>query len=417
MTLNLPFAADRFCWRSNRGMIARRMPGNAILTEFRPTYEPYWKMGAKRMNPLFTPLQVGDLNLPNRVIMAPLTRCRAAAGRVPSALMAEYYAQRASAGLILSEAVSVMPMGNGYPDTPGIWTDEQVKGWRRVTEAVHAAGGRIFAQFWHVGRISDPEILGGERPVAPSAIAAAGQVSLLRPKRAYPVPRALETGEIAGIVEAFRQAAVNAKAAGFDGVELHGANGYLLDQFLQDRSNRRTDAYGGSIEKRARLLLEVTDAAIAVWGAGRVGVHLSPRGDSHDMGDSAPGETFGYVARELGKRRIAFLFVRESRAAPRLGPRLKADFGGVFIANEGLGKADAEKLIESGEADAAAFGVNFIANPDLPWRFLLNAPLNAPRPESFYGCGLADFTVGYTDYPRLHDGYPLQTVPTDAAKT
>jgi 2,4-dienoyl-CoA reductase-like NADH-dependent reductase (Old Yellow Enzyme family) len=353
------------------------------------------------MNPLFAPLQLGELNLPNRIVMAPLTRCRADVGRVPGALTAEYYAQRASAGLIVSEAVSVMPMGNGYPDTPGIWTDEQTQGWQRVTQAVHAGGGRIFVQLWHVGRISDPEILSGERPVAPSAVAAAGHVSLLRPKRPYTTPRALETGEIAGIVEAFRQAAANAKAAGFDGVELHGANGYLLDQFLQDRTNQRTDAYGGSIENRARLLLEVTDAAIAVWGAGRVGVHLAPRSDAHDMGDSAPRETFGHVARELGKRRIAFIFARESQASPRLGPQLKVDFGGVFIANEGLSKADAERLIEAGEADAVAFGANFIANPDLPRRFLLDAPLNAPRPESFFGYGLPDFKVGYTDYPRL----------------
>jgi 2,4-dienoyl-CoA reductase-like NADH-dependent reductase (Old Yellow Enzyme family) len=353
------------------------------------------------MNPLFTPLQVGALNLPNRLVMAPLTRCRAGAGRVPTALMAEYYAQRASAGLILSEAVGIMPLGVGYPDTPGIWSDEQIRGWQPVTQAVHAAGGRIFIQLWHVGRISDPEILGGELPVAPSAIAAAGQVSLLRPKRAYVTPRALETKEIAGIVEAFWQAASNAKAAGFDGVELHGANGYLLDQFLQDRTNHRTDAYGGGIENRARLLLEVTDAAIAVWGAGRVGVHLAPRMDAHDMGDSTPRETFGYVARELGKRRIAFIFARESLDAPRLGPRLKADFGGVYIANEGLSKDSVERLIASGEADAVAFGANFIVNPDLPRRFLLGAPLNVPRPESFMGYGLLDFTVGYTDYPRL----------------
>ena len=353
------------------------------------------------MNPLFTPLQMGDLNLPNRVIMAPLTRCRAGAGRVPTPLMAEYYAQRASAGLILSEATSVMPMGVGYPDTPGIWSAEQVQGWQLVTQAVHAAGGRIFLQLWHVGRISDPEFLGGERPVAPSAIAAAGQVSLLRPKRDFVTPRALETQEIAGIVEAYRQAAINAKAAGFDGVELHGANGYLLDQFLQDKTNQRTDAYGGSIANRARLLLEVTDAAISVWGPGRVGVHLAPRCDAHDMGDSNPLETFGYVARELGKRRIAFIFARESLLSPRLGPQIKAEFGGVFIANEKLTGNDAQRLIAEGEADATAFGVNFIANPDLPRRLLLNAPLNAPRPETFHGYGLPDITVGYTDYPKL----------------
>ena len=353
------------------------------------------------MSLLFTPLQVGELNLPNRVIMAPLTRCRAGEGRVPTPLMAEYYAQRASAGLILTEATSIMPMGVGYPDTPGIWSEAQIGGWKQITEAVHAAGGRIFMQLWHVGRISDPSFLNGALPVAPSAIAAQGHVSLLRPKRDYVTPRALETEEIAEIVEAYRQAAINAKSAGFDGVELHGANGYLLDQFLQDSTNRRTDRYGGSIENRARLLLEATDAAISVWGAGRVGVHLAPRCDAHTMGDSDPAATFGYVARELGKRRIAFIFARESLISPRLGPKLKTEFGGVYIANEGLTKASAEQVLVSGEADAVAFGQSFIANPDLPTRLLHDAPLNTPQPETFHGYGQPDPVVGYTDYPQL----------------
>ena len=353
------------------------------------------------MSLLFTPIQVGDLNLPNRVIMAPLTRCRASEGRVPNALMAEYYAQRASAGLILTEATSVMPMGVGYPDTPGIWSAEQIEGWQRVTQAVHAAGGRIFLQLWHVGRVSHPDYLGGALPVAPSALAPEGHVSLLRPKRDYVVPRALETEEIPAIVEAYRQGAINAKAAGFDGVELHGANGYLLDQFLQDSTNRRTDRYGGSIENRARLLLEVTDAAIGVWGAGRVGVHLAPRCDAHTMGDSDPLATFSYVARELGKRKIAFIFARESQAAPRLGPALKSAFGGVYMANEGLTRDTAEALINAGEADAVAFGKDFIANPDLPARLLKNAPLNPAQPESFHGYGRSNPVEGYTDYPFM----------------
>ena len=353
------------------------------------------------MSLLFTPIQVGDLNLPNRVIMAPLTRCRASEGRVPNALMAEYYAQRASAGLILTEATSVMPMGVGYPDTPGIWSAEQIEGWQRVTQAVHAAGGRIFLQLWHVGRVSHPDYLDGALPVAPSALAPEGHVSLLRPKRDYVVPRALETEEIPAIVEAYRQGAINAKAAGFDGVELHGANGYLLDQFLQDSTNRRTDRYGGSIENRARLLLEVTDAAIGVWGAGRVGVHLAPRCDAHTMGDSDPLATFSYVARELGKRKIAFIFARESQAAPRLGPALKSAFGGVYIANEGLTRDMAEALINAGEADAVAFGKDFIANPDLPARLLKNAPLNPAQPESFHGYGRSNPVEGYTDYPFM----------------
>ena len=353
------------------------------------------------MSLLFTPIQVGDLNLPNRVIMAPLTRCRASEGRVPNALMAEYYAQRASAGLILTEATSVMPMGVGYPDTPGIWSAEQIEGWQRVTQAVHAAGGRIFMQLWHVGRVSHPDYLDGALPVAPSALAPEGHVSLLRPKRDYVVPRALETEEIPAIVEAYRQGAINAKAAGFDGVELHGANGYLLDQFLQDSTNRRTDRYGGSIENRARLLLEVTDAAIGVWGAGRVGVHLAPRCDAHTMGDCDPLATFSYVARELGKRKIAFIFARESQAAPRLGPALKSAFGGVYIANEGLTRDMAEALINAGEADAVAFGKDFIANPDLPARLLKNAPLNPAQPESFHGYGRSNPVEGYTDYPFM----------------
>lgn len=353
------------------------------------------------MHNLIKPIQVGTLNLPNRIVMAPLTRCRASAGRVPNALMAEYYAQRASAGLILSEATSVSPQGVGYPDTPGIWSHEQVQGWKLVTQAVHAAGGRIFLQLWHVGRISDPDFLDGELPVAPSAIAAQGHVSLLRPQREYVTPRALETSEIPGIVEAYRKGAENAKEAGFDGVEIHGANGYLLDQFLQDSTNKRNDAYGGSIENRARLMLEVTDAVISVWGAGRVGMHLAPRGDAHTMGDSNPLATFGYVAEQLGKRGIAFIFTRESLGANRIGPELKKRFGGVLIANEGFNRETAQQVVAAGEADAVSFGKVFIANPDLPRRLRLNLPLNPYHSETFYGYGLQDPRVGYIDYPSL----------------
>lgn len=352
------------------------------------------------MTNLFDPIKVGELTWPNRIVMAPLTRARAP-GRTPTPLMAEYYAQRASAGLILSEATSVTPMGVGYPDTPGIWSDEQVEGWKRVTQAVHAAGGRIFCQLWHVGRISHPDLLDGELPVAPSAIAPEGHVSLLRPLREYVTPRALETGEVASIVEAYRQGAENAKRAGFDGVELHGANGYLLDQFLQDSTNQRTDAYGGSIENRARLLLEATDAAISVWGAGRVGVHLAPRGDAHTMGDSDPLATFGYVAEQLGRRGIAFIFTREALGENRIGPALKKIFGGVLIANEAMTRETAQQVLDAGEADAVAFGKTFIANPDLPRRLLLNADLNPYQRETFYGHAIPDVSVGYTDYPHL----------------
>ena len=350
------------------------------------------------MTTLFDPITIGDLQLPNRIIMAPLTRSRAVGGgRVPNELMAEYYVQRASAGLILSEATAVTPQGVGYADTPGIWSDEQVAGWKQVTDAVHQAGGRIFLQLWHVGRISDPSFLNGEAPVAPSAIAAKGNVSLLRPARPYPVPRALAASEIPGIVAAYRKGAENAKLAGFDGVEIHGANGYLIDQFLQDSTNKRTDNYGGPVENRARLMLEVTDAAIEVWGANRVGMHLAPRRDAHDMGDSDPKATFGYVARELGKRGIAFICAREGVGDDSLGPYLKQEFGGTYIANEQLTKDSAEQLVKSGKADAVAFGKWFIANPDLPIRLKANAPLNAARPETFYHPG----AEGYTDYPSL----------------
>ncbi|WP_313295023.1 alkene reductase [Pseudomonas sp.] len=349
------------------------------------------------MTTLFDPITLGDVQLPNRIIMAPLTRCRADEGRVPNALMAEYYVQRASAGLILSEATSVTPMGVGYPDTPGIWNDEQVRGWTNVTKAVHAAGGRIFLQLWHVGRISHPSYLNGELPVAPSAIKAQGHVSLVRPLSDYPTPRALETEEIADIVEAYRSAAENAKAAGFDGVEIHGANGYLLDQFLQSSTNQRSDRYGGSLENRARLLLEVTDAAIEVWGAGRVGMHLAPRADAHDMGDEHRSETFTYVAGELGKRAIAFICSREKEADDSIGPLIKQAFGGPYIVNERFDKASANAALAAGKADAVAFGVPFIANPDLPARLAADAPLNQAHPETFYGKG----PVGYIDYPRL----------------
>lgn len=349
------------------------------------------------MSVLFNPLQLGDLTLPNRLVMAPLTRCRASEGRVPNALMAQYYTQRASAGLILSEATSVTPQGVGYPDTPGLWSEAQTEGWKQVTEAVHAAGGRIFAQLWHVGRVSDPIYLDGALPVAPSALAPGGHVSLIRPERPFVTPRALELDEIPGIIAAYRLGAENAKAAGFDGVELHAANGYLIDQFLQDSTNLRSDAYGGTREKRARLLLEVVDALLEVWSPGRVGVHLAPRGDSHSMGDSDPLATFSHVARALGQRKIAFIFTREYAGEDAIGAHLKADFGGVHIANERYTLETAEAAITEGRADAVAFGKLFIANPDLPRRFSEGAGLNEPKPASFFGSG----PEGYTDYPAL----------------
>lgn len=349
------------------------------------------------MPSLFDPLKLGDLTLKNRIVMAPLTRSRSGVERIPGPLVAEYYAQRASAGLIISEATSVTPLGVGYADTPGIWSDAQVEGWKLTTEAVHKAGGLIFMQLWHVGRISDPSFHGGEAPVAPSAIPAKGDVSLLRPKRPYPVPRPLTPDEIADVVEAYRKGAENAKRAGFDGVELHGANGYLLDQFLQDKSNQRSDAYGGPIENRARLMLEAVDAAISVFGPERVGLHIAPRGDAHDMGDSDLAATFGYVARAVGERGIAFLMAREHVAPDRLGPQLKAAFGGIYIANEGLNLERAQALLSAGEADAVGFGKLFISNPDLPIRLKLGAPLAPWTLETFYSPG----PEGYVDYPAL----------------
>jgi 2,4-dienoyl-CoA reductase-like NADH-dependent reductase (Old Yellow Enzyme family) len=349
------------------------------------------------MPSFFDPLHVGELTLKNRIVMAPLTRARSGAERTPGPLVAEYYAQRASAGLIISEATSVTPMGVGYVDTPGLWSEAQVEGWKLSTEAVHRAGGLIYAQLWHVGRISDPVFLGGQLPVSASAIAARGNVSLLQPKRPYPVPRALSVAEIGEVVEAYRRAAENAQRAGFDGVELHGANGYLLDQFLQDGSNNRDDAYGGPVENRARLMFEAVDAATSVFGAGRVGLHIAPRGDSHDMGDSDRLGTFSYVARQARERRLAFLCAREYVAEDRIGPRLKAEFGGVYIANERLDAAGAEALLAAGEADAVAFGKLFISNPDLPERLRAGAPLAPWNTETFYTPG----SHGYTDYPSL----------------
>ena len=351
------------------------------------------------MPTLEDPIRIGDWELRNRVIMAPLTRCRSSEGRVPNDLMRQYYQQRASAGLIISEATSISPMGVGYPNTPGIWSQDQIAGWKRVTDGIHAAGGRIVLQLWHVGRVSDPIYLNGALPVAPSAIAPEGHVSLIRPEKPFVRPRALKLGEIAGIIEDYRRGAENALAAGFDGVEIHGANGYLPDQFLQDVSNHRTDEYGGSIENRARLMLEAVDAAISVWGASRVGLHLAPRGRSHSMGDSNKPATFGYVASEVRKRGIAFICVRESLEEPRVGPELKRIFGGLYIANELFTKESGEKILEDSEADAVAYGRLFISNPDLPRRLALDAPLNEPIQDTFYASNAGP--RGYIDYPAL----------------
>jgi N-ethylmaleimide reductase len=365
------------------------------------------------MTALFDSLKIGDLTLSNRVIMAPLTRMRSTQpGNIPNALNAEYYAQRASAGLIISEATQISQQGQGYPATPGIYSAEQVEGWKLVTNAVHKAGGKIFLQLWHVGRISHPSLQpNGGQPVAPSALEAknSGTYTAEWKPTSILTPRALETAEVAGIVEDFRKGAQNAKDAGFDGVEVHGANGYLLDQFLQDGSNKRSDVYGGSIENRARFLLEAVDAAIGVFGAGRVGVRLSPYGTFNDMQDSDPVALFSYVLAQLDARKIAYAHIIEPRSsaaggadvvaedAPITANIFRSKFKGTLISAGGYNRELALEAVASGNADAVAFGRAFIANPDLPMRLQQNAPLNKYNRATFYG----GKEVGYTDYPFL----------------
>jgi N-ethylmaleimide reductase len=354
---------------------------------------------------LFSSYQLGDLQLANRMVLAPMTRSRAIEGNVPNPLAATYYVQRATAGLMITEASQVSPQGVGYIRTPGMHSAEQVAGWRVVTDAVHRAGGKIFAQLWHVGRVSHPDFHDGALPVAPSALPVEGEAFTVRGRSRIVTPRALETHELAGIVAQFRRAAENAKAAGFDGVELHGANGYLLDQFLRDGANHRTDAYGGSIGNRVRLPLEVTEAVIAVWGAQRVGYRLSPYFAGYSMSDSNPPATFSYFAQRLDALGIACLHVVEAIAgpmavpagAPRVTPIVRRKFKGSLIVNGGYDAETGHAAIASGEADLVAFGVPFLANPDLPLRYRGNAPLNAPDPATFY----AGEEKGYVDYPAL----------------
>jgi N-ethylmaleimide reductase len=354
---------------------------------------------------LFTAFQLGPYELRNRLVMAPMTRSRAGEGNVPTGLAAEYYAQRASAALIVTEGTQVSPQGVGYTHTPGMHSDAQVAGWRRVTDAVHAQGGRIFAQLWHVGRVSHPSFHGGELPVAPSAIGFEAQVLTYDGVQPYVTPRALETDEIAGVVGQFAAAAENAYAAGFDGVELHGANGYLIDQFLRDGSNHRTDRYGGSIQNRVRFLVEVTRTVTDVWGGDRVGVRLSPRNPNNGMSDSDPVATFGYAAYALNPLGPAYLHVLEPVAGPmaqpgeRVTPALRAVFRGPLIVNGGYDAETGHAAIARGEADLVAYGVPFLATPDLPRRFREGAPLNAPDRATFYGGD----ERGYTDYPSLDE--------------
>lgn len=360
------------------------------------------------LDTLFSPLNLGAYTLSHRVVMAPLTRMRAADGNVPNPLAPEYYGQRASkGGLIIAEATQVTPYGQGYPNTPGIHSNEQIAGWRKVIDAVHAKGGYIFLQLWHVGRSSHTSFQpDGVLPVAPSAIAITGQQSLTPDWSVVPyeVPRALELNEIPGIIEAYRQGARNALAAGFDGVEIHGANGYLLQQFLDSSSNHRTDIYGGSVENRARLLLEVTAAVSEVWGADRVGVRLSPFGTYNDVGDDDPIGLYGYVLGQLNLLNIAYVSLIEARSgdsmeigAPSAVDELRPFWPKALILAGGFTGASAEEVIRNGRADAVAFGRQFIANPDLPARLKLGAAINAYDRSTFYGGGAA----GYVDYPTL----------------
>lgn len=347
---------------------------------------------------LLSPVKLGALALPNRMVMAPLTRSRAGAGDVPTPLMVEYYRQRAGAGLIITEASQVSAQGKGYPRTPGIVTDDQVKGWRAITDAVHDAGGHIFLQLWHVGRLSHPVVQpGGALPVAPSAIATEGEIFTVEGLKSFVTPRALDRDEIPGIVGDFRNAADNALRAGFDGVEIHGANGYLIDQFLRDGTNRRVDDYGGPVANRARLLKEVVEAVIPVWGADRVGVRLSPIFNGYSMSDSDPAATFGYAAEMLSGYGLAYLHGMQLGEDSFDFAAFRRRFDGPYIANGGYDAARAEAAIASGDADLIAFGTAFLANPDLVERFRRGAPLNALDPATFY----QGEEKGYTDYPAL----------------
>ncbi len=351
---------------------------------------------------LLSPFALGDLELQNRLVMAPLTRNRAGDGNVPTDLNVEYYGQRASAGLIITEAAQISPQGVGYPSTPGIHTSAQVAGWRRVVDAVHARNGRIFLQLWHVGRISHPSLQpDNAQPVAPSAIRPAGEAVTYEGMKAFETPRALRADELPGIVADYARAARHARDAGFDGVEIHAANGYLLDEFLRDATNIRDDAYGGSVENRMRLLQEVVEAVTQIWPAQRVGVRLSPENSFNDIRDSDPQATFGAVADMLSRYQLAYLHVVEGDMMS--GERkvdygeIKRRFAGIYMANNGYTKARAEQALHTGMADLIAIGKLFIANPDLPQRFADNAELNEPDTSTFYGGDAR----GYTDYPAL----------------
>jgi N-ethylmaleimide reductase len=354
---------------------------------------------------VFSSLNLGAMNLPNRIVMAPMTRNRAGPGEVPSLLAVTYYTQRASAGLIVTEGTQISQQGQGYPGTPGIHSPEQVAGWRRVTDSVHAAGGRIFLQLWHVGRISHPSLQPeGAAPVAPSALRPAGEAVTETGMRPFVVPRALETNEIANVVEDYRRGAANAKEAGFDGVELHGANGYLIDQFLRDKTNRRTDSYGGSALNRARFLIEVTEAVVSEWSRDTVGVRLAPTNPFNDIADSNPAATFSVAVRELQRFGLAYLHIVEPLPSDPVAAGERPDikffrrlWPGRLMGNKGYDLARANAALRDGAVDLVSFATLFLANPDLPERFRRAAALNTPDRDTFYVGG----EKGYTDYPGL----------------
>lgn len=360
---------------------------------------------------LLEPTRLGALSLSNRVVMAPMTRSRAGEGGVPQPINAVYYAQRASHGLIVSEAAQISQVGGGYPFTPGIYTDEQVEGWRPVTDAIHAAGGQVFLQLWHVGRVAHPLNTGGIQPVAPSAIAVEnGQMFTPEGPKAYPTPRALETDEIAEIVEQYRVGAAGAKRAGFDGVEIHAANGYLIAQFMETGTNERTDEYGGSLENRLRLLGEVTDAVLQEWDAGRVGVRLSPGSTANGISDADPVETYGAAADLLAGRGLAYLHeVRSDLGSISSTDLLRERFDGALITCGGYDRESGEEALQSGKADLVAYARYALANPDLPERFLLDAPTNEWDESTFYGGD----AKGYTDYPFLDRDAAYGTAPQE----
>jgi N-ethylmaleimide reductase len=371
-------------------------------------------------SPLFTPFQIGAITAPNRLALAPMTRSRAKnPGNVPTDSVVKYYVQRASAGLLITEGSQVSKQGVGYIDTPGIHSAEQVAGWKKVTDAVHAAGGRIFIQLWHVGAISHPFFHNGALPVAPSAVQPQGVKAFTgKGMEEIPTPRALETSEVKVVVADFRKAAENAKAAGFDGVEIHGANGYLVDQFIQSGTNQRTDEYGGSVENRARFALEVVQAAVEVFGADRVGIRLAPTGNMGGIHDENRLATFSYVTEQLNKFGLAYLHVIEAlpghpmaakAGQEPVGPALRKIFTGPFILNGGYTQETAEKALENGEADLIAFGVPYIANPDLVERFEQGAALNTPDQATFYGGD----DRGYIDYPLLQEQAAEKAIEQD----